>query len=208
MNKDFDSVFGLLVFWTIYFFFAYGMPRKIIRALQTCGQEEHETRVDLLTEAMPTTQMVVDQPELLFPEDRMIGDFVLTRAAVPMQPIVIHPTEGFRLSKNKEFGNGKYEIIVAVSAEKMPGLLQDAVALLGRFIDMEVIDMGAEPGQVVSYLTYSIEPPSLTLLLRQHGAFIINCGEIALSLRGDNGAQLFLAWNKHIYDVRFDFFDA
>lgn len=198
MNHDFEYIFGSLVVWIFYFFIIFGIPRRILRAFQSYGQEMHETRADLLEEAPSNIQLVNEQHERLFSKDRIIGDFVLTRAVVLKLPIVIYPTEGFRLSKKRELGKGMYQIIAAVSAEKILGLLQDAVPLLGRSIDMEVFDTGAEAGKTVSYLTGGIEPSSLLPVLQQHGAFIINCGEIALNLRGDNRAQLFLEWNKHI----------
>lgn len=105
----------------------------------------------------------------------IVGDFVLTKAAVPIDSNAILPVEGFRMTKADEQGNAFF-IIAAISAEKMWTVIKEFVGLLGDQAQIAIVDMGSDPDKIIDYVSDEMDAYAFLTFLEQHRSFFLNNG--------------------------------
>lgn len=117
-------------------------------------------------------------------ENRMIGNFVLTGAALPAKDNPFVPTEGYRMYDIDEEGawKGGTRVIAAVSAEKLKALLLSFVDLFGGTVSVSIMDLHTDEQQTIDYLGYNKGSYVAKQLIEQYHSFLINNGELMFSL--------------------------
>ncbi len=110
-------------------------------------------------------------------ENRMIGDFVLTGAALPLGDGSITPVEGFRVTDVEKDGS-VFFVVAAVSAEKIWNLMLSIIHLLGNGVQMAVLHVNTKDGKPVDYITDAMDEYALVDIMQEHRNFILNSGTI------------------------------
>lgn len=124
------------------------------------------------------TQEDVEAVQRLF-ADRLIGDFVLTGAAVPHPRNPYIPVEGFRVFE-MDSPHFRCRIVVSISAEKLLDFFIDALHLVGESVTFSVLDVTDEVN-AKEHLTFYRDAFVIESILNEHRHFIMNNGDLQLS---------------------------
>lgn len=111
--------------------------------------------------------------------NRIIDDFVLTGAALPMGEGAIRPVEGYRVM-DIEGNSSVFFIVAAVSAEKIWNLLMSFIELLGDSLQMAILNINTDDGKLVDYITEEMDGYALVTILRNHRQLVLNDGAVEI----------------------------
>ena len=117
-------------------------------------------------------------------ETRMIGDFVLTGAAIPGQNVEMPPVEGYKLFPHQGYFklNGGTIVVASASAEKIRGLMFSFVEALGETSSISFADHHSDRRHIVDYIAYNRESYMVEHLFDQYWRMILNSADIETSL--------------------------
>ena len=117
-------------------------------------------------------------------ETRMIGDFVLTGAAIPAPEIQAPPSEGYRQYPHEGYFkiNGGSIVVASVSAEKMRGLMLSFIELLGDTASISFTDYHSDAKHIVDYIAYNRDAYMVANVLDNNWRMILNNADIVTSL--------------------------
>jgi hypothetical protein len=158
---------NILILWavvaTIYFIYkGFKKHRE-----KECSQELDEDTLQ------------IEHVDKLF-EERIIGNFILTKAAVPGINNIIKPIEGFT-SFAIDDGQKYFKVVAALSAEKIFDFLINAIHLVGDFIDISIVDYGKDFDKVHEHFSFRKDTFLIENILSQHKPLIVNNGDIQCS---------------------------
>jgi hypothetical protein len=105
----------------------------------------------------------------------MIGDFVLTGAAMPCGEGSITPVEGYRVVDIEKNGS-VFFVVAAISAEKIWNMMLAVIDLLGDGLQIAVLHLTTKDGKPVDYISGEMDRYALIQILQDHRNFIINSG--------------------------------
>lgn len=112
-------------------------------------------------------------------ENRIIGDFVLTGAAMPYGEGSITPVEGYRVSDVEKDGS-VFFVIAAISAEKIWNMMLAVIDLLGDGLQIAVLHLNTKDGKPIDYISGEMDQYALIQILQDHRDFILNSGTIEI----------------------------
>ena len=110
-------------------------------------------------------------------DNRMIDDFVLTGAAMPLGKGSIDPIEGYRVTPLKD-NPSVFFIVAAISAEKIWNMLLAVIDLLGDGLQMVVLHVNTEDGKPVEYISGDMDLYEVKQILQEQRDFILNSGTV------------------------------
>jgi hypothetical protein len=113
-------------------------------------------------------------------DERVIGDFILTKAAVPCLNNKIRPIEGFRRYDIDE-SEKHIKVVAALSAEKTFNFLIDAIHLVGDIVNISFVDYGKDYNKVHEYFCFSKDTFLVESILAEHKLLMVNNGDIHFS---------------------------
>ncbi len=111
--------------------------------------------------------------------NRIIDDFVLTGAALPMGQGAIRPVEGYRVTDIESNGS-VFFVVAAVSAEKIWNLLMSFIELLGDSLQMAILNINTDDGKPVDYISEEMDRYALVSTLQNHRDLIVNNGAVEI----------------------------
>jgi hypothetical protein len=117
-------------------------------------------------------------------QERMIGDFVLTGAALPAVENSIIPQEGYRIYRNSGFFkmNGGCQIVVSVSAEKIKPLLSELMQHIGPVLSISLEDHYSDPQRIIDYLSYDRDIFIIENIIDRYWRLLQNNYDVAMSV--------------------------
>ncbi len=121
-------------------------------------------------------------------QDRMVGDFVLTGAAIPALENKIVPQEGFRIYRNNGFFkmNGGCQVVVSVSAEKFKPVVSDMMQQIGPVLSFSVEDHYSDSKRIIDYLSYDRDLFIIENIIDRYWRLLQNNYDVAMSVFSNN----------------------
>lgn len=115
-------------------------------------------------------------------ENRIIGDFVLTEAAMPLPDNTIQLKEGFRIDDVSDDEHEKVLCVnVAVSAEHLFDLFTAMLIWLDDIVTLYIAHLNYEEGKIYKYFAYNKDVAVLLSKFENYRWMIQNYGELVLT---------------------------
>jgi len=138
--------------------------------------------------------------------NRIIGDFVLTEAAMPIPGNTVQPKEGFRIDEwESDEQDGLKRLRAAVSAEHIFDLFTAMIIWLNDAVSLSIVQTDYEEGKIYYYFAYDKDVPVLLSIFSNYRWMIQNNGEVIFTFAteskevecqlDDTKIFTFYAWN-------------